>query len=655
MIFPRLTVPQLAAFCSLLLLLSLPSCDSDKSDNVELERIPFVFETPESLKGVRNDSIPFADPPTDFSKVEVDAPLLVQAIKAYESDDLQTCSNALGSYFGKAGFSNLDEMLGYVVAAYGALELYESAAREVLKRDQRRQPWNYAMKYDLMICLQNYAKKYGLEEGVALTERLKKEFGNKMASPILLVLPKWKMSFLQQGVLVAYDIYKDKNELNDMLLPFIDRFPKDTFIDHAYYSIGQPEKALEINPKGLIRDVLLYNIGYNVIKKISKEERRLEAIDKRGRLDYISSQPLFLEKLEYVDLNGMEKETVERAYQYFKKYVEEFPHRPLADDAAYWLAWLDFQYERFDDAIVWIKKSKVLGNKDYHQQLGFSGSLEIEMTPFLNVKQLEMMSVEAKDFDYEREKIVINLVDRLPYAEALKILEEPKYKPYEVEALFHLAKREYRDLAFVNALEAAKLAKAKGSGKNGDHISFIIQKIEELIDLGEIPKAELFTKVASGLKTHFKDRKMTFQFIDNAVKQFGDQEDLSTLLYLKTVLLVNSNPAKVEAVVEEMLAKYTGSKLSDDALAELIYIQSMVLPELPKAEANLERMFSLYPNRNALDNATNWVAKAYFRKRHDLKDGAAATEKAKYYYQRIRQEFPMTRFAGYATQNLGYL
>ncbi len=654
MIFPRLTVPQLAAFCGLLLLFSLLSCDSDNTDKEELQQIPFALETPESLKGVRTDSIPFTDPPTDFSKVEVDAPLLVQAIKAYESDDLQTCSNALGSYFGKAGFSSLDEMLGYVVAAYGALELYESAAREVLKRDQRRQPWNYAMKLDLAICLRNYAKKYGLEEGVALTERLKKEFGNKLVSPILMVLPRAKMTILHEGILISNDIWWDKNKFQDDILSFMDRFPNDAFIDHAYYFTGQPEKALEANPKGLLRDVLLYNIGHDCIKKLSQEERRLIAVERQVERDYISDRPFYLKMLEYVDLEDLEKATADKAYQYFKKYVEEFPDRPHADDAAYWLAWLEVQYKRFDEAIAWTKKARTLGNKDYHKKYGMPARLESEMTPFLNTKQLEAISINTEAYSYKTEKILINLVDRLPYKEAIKLLENPKYQPYEAKALYHLTKREYRDLAFENALEAAQLVAAKRDGRM-ENISFIIQNIQGLIDLEEVPKSKLFTKVASGLKNYFKDRKMTFQFIDNALEKFGDQEDLSTLLYLKTVLLKDSNPAKVEAVVEEMLARYTASKLCDDALAELIYIQSMILPDLPKAEANLERMFSLYPNGNALDNAMNWIARAYFENRHHIKNGAAAKEKAKYYYQRIRQEFPMTRFAGYAMQNLRYL
>jgi len=631
-------------------LLGIIACSSN-ADQVEIDHVPFSTETSSTLEGVNNDSIPFVGAPTDFSQVKADLPLLKKAIQAYESNDLETCSNALGSHFEKAGFTNLDQMLGYVVAAYGALGLYENAAREVLKRDQRRQPWNYAMKLDLMICLRNYAKQNGLEKGVALTEKLKAEFGKKLVSPILMILPRGKMTFLHDGMHVSSTIWWDKNKFEEHLPAFMERFPKDTFIDHAYYFIGEPEKALKVNPKGLLRDVLLYNIAYDEIKKICKEENRLKAVERQRSLEYISDYPLFTKKLEYVDLLEVENPKAEKAYQYFSKYIEEFPNRPHADDAAFWLAWLDFQYQRYDQAIAWTKKVRSLGNKDYHQKYRLAARLESEMSPFLSTKQLEAISTNSKEYDHRTEKIVINMADRLPFGEAIKMLEDPKYQAYEVKALYQLTKREYANLNFDNALEAAKLVQAKGENEISN-ISLVIPNIQAIIDLGAIPKAALLSKVATGLKSYFMDRAMTLKFIDQSIAKYGNEEDVSTLYYLKAVLLRDSNPAKVEAVVEEMLVRHTASKLCDDALAELIYVQSKVLRDLKKAEANLDRMFSLYPNGNALDNAMNWVAMGYAGQRYSVENGQFAREKAKYYYARIRREFPLTRFAGYAMQNL---
>ncbi len=657
--------PFLLKFWALCLCLSFLSCDNasnnEGSNNEPDANTPTDVVERErrvQLKDVDQSPVVFEGTPTDWSNYPEVGSSLRQLIDAYERNDMETATPALAQYFGFNGFDHQDEMHGYIVAMYDAAGIPEKASIEVLRRDKRRPVWSYDLKVDMAICLRKYALRQGIEKTKGLVAQLRDKYGEKLPSLALAVIPRPLINQLQKGVhsqtLLEWGRYD--NGLEEDSKQLLQQNTKDPFLDHLYYYHSQPEIALKYFPESILHDVLLFNIGYNQMRVIWRAEQMEEMRRQGFNPEEFSPSPMFGQMLKFTTLEGPLGEASQNAIRHFSEYIEKYPQRPHADDAAFWIAWLNAQMGRYDDCIHWIKKVGTLGNRDYEEVYTMTEKLEIEITPYLNEAQLRMLieGVEADRSSYHNESVVVNLIEQLSYKEALRILEEPQYKDYKIPGLVHLTKKEFQAQHLDQAKEAAQILIGKDYHSK-DKIKELINHIDEMKTLPE-GDTRRYSRVVAGLKNYFGDIEGAFRFIDQSIAKLGNQKDLSGLLYLKIILMRDRNPYEVEDVVKEMIRLYPQSSLADDALAELIYVKSMVNEDMTSAEAYLAQLLEAYPQGNARDNGMNWVAMGYKRCclsycYGDIKRDVAC-ERAKTYYKRIQREFTLTRFAGYAMQNL---
>jgi len=117
------------------------------------------------------------------------------------------------------------------------------------------------------------------------------------------------------------------------------------------------------------------------------------------------------------------------------------------------------------------------------------------------------------------------------------------------------------------------------------------------------------------------------------------------LHYRKTRLLVTFDHDKVPETVAAMEKEYPISALMDDALAELIFVQGLLLKDANAAENTFRKLVNNFPRGNAVDNGYTWMAIMY--------RCMGRVQEAQNFNREIIRRFPMTRHAMYAQERLG--
>ena len=112
------------------------------------------------------------------------------------------------------------------------------------------------------------------------------------------------------------------------------------------------------------------------------------------------------------------------------------------------------------------------------------------------------------------------------------------------------------------------------------------------------------------------------------------------LHYRKVRILVQFAPSTVAAAVAAMEQEFPKSQLMDDALAEQIYAEGVMLRDVDAAQRTFRKLLADYPKGNAVDNAYTWMAIVY--------RCAGRTDEAQKTNRDIIRLFPMTRHARYA-------
>jgi TolA-binding protein len=116
------------------------------------------------------------------------------------------------------------------------------------------------------------------------------------------------------------------------------------------------------------------------------------------------------------------------------------------------------------------------------------------------------------------------------------------------------------------------------------------------------------------------------------------------LHYRKVRILALYAPKTVPEATAAMEREYPKSQLMDDALAEQIYAQAVVLRDLNAAQTTFKKLIDNYPTGNAIDNAHTWMA-IVFRCEGRVAD-------AQNMNRRIINLFSRTRHARYARERM---
>jgi TolA-binding protein len=112
------------------------------------------------------------------------------------------------------------------------------------------------------------------------------------------------------------------------------------------------------------------------------------------------------------------------------------------------------------------------------------------------------------------------------------------------------------------------------------------------------------------------------------------------LHYRKVRILVQFAPRTVPDAIAAMEQEFPKSQFMDDALAEQIYAQGVMLRDVNAAQRTFQKLLANFPKGNAVDNAYTWMAIVY--RCTGRTDDAAKTNRD------IIRLFPTTRHARYA-------
>lgn len=518
---------------------------------------------------------------------------LKEVIDFYETNNNERAKALIEKHF-DVEVKDEDQYLGYIVASYFGNCDYKKAAKIVLQRNKSRKRWDFSLKLDFSKCIYYYTNSNTNMEGLQLIDSLKRSYNEPIISYLWTCIPFETMHEIETGI-YTYKLY----EIRDKNLKYImDKYPDDPFIYYGYYLQGDYQKAL--NTKDCrIKDLCLFAYAYEIIKEI----------DFKYNLEKINTQ-FYIPHSPIKEKNDISK--IKLAIEKLKEYIEFYPKNQQADDAAFWIAWLNNFIGDYYEVYYWLYYSSRLGNQDYYWKYFqyFSDKLlkTIDIPDSLMAKIYKLESTMFTD-----KNTIDNKMLTFRY---LKTLNNDKLSDYISQnatnaisdylcSLLNNEEIERSLFIYSDALEKSKIVSNKENEeyleflnflqspeKDFDDLSFLIWKNKELI----------------------YNRKLALSQINYALSLEGLflDKDIQYLHYLKTRILVIINPSMVESFVNESIKQHPNSIYADDILAELVKVSLVVFNEHDKAIKYLDILLKNYPKANACDNAINELADYYF-------------------------------------------
>ena len=533
---------------------------------------------------------------------------LSRALEKFEQKDYESGADLLTEIFMNTKRRPPKSIQGYVIATYYGADNYKRAAREVLEKDKMLSVHDYSVWGDLALSLRQYSRKHSLPAAIDFTETLQSEYGEKLISYVWSVLPVDVTMALIHGMHNTRNlpfngsrfgwekgIDADISDTNYVL----NKYPKDSFIEFAYYYLGQYAEALKANDNIIIRDIILYAAGYEIIQYLR---------------DAYLTEGFYTGGIK--NIRGDQKLTnlAHEAIGYFQVIVDMFPKSKHADDAAVWMGWLKWQLGDMESAIKWFTITPTVGNGDY-----------IPVAERFN-KQL-FRSLDKG----ERERVVTS---------------NPQWRKNPFY-WYVIAREYYREHDYNRSLQIAKKALhelPQSIEPNYEALEYLISSGKKILSLQKGGQESDYKKVANELRVEHKDYRASIFICDEAIKRFPYSKLIDNFLYMKILALVRWKPAEVEKVVNEFCQKYPDSEFTDDVLAEMTFLQVEVQGNIDAARKTVRRILRKYAKRNAVDNALNWLSIGLWRKNRI--NGAEEIDK------KIIAQFSGTRFSYYAKRRL---
>jgi hypothetical protein len=212
----------------------------------------------------------------------------------------------------------------------------------------------------------------------ALDKAFERIQSKKYRSHVWAFLPGGAIEHLQIHQHWDVDIYGPKTghpEIRNNIQAFLAGKPSDPFTEFLYYVIGEYERALQVNPKSVVADVLHYARGFRTLGPILHDaiqivkSRTKEKVDEPDevfrKINFLlENQELFDNKpLSTIMPNFAARVAPVRVH--FEEVLRN-PKAPHADDAAFILGWLTMHEGKAkDEALPYFSKAMVVGNGDY--------------------------------------------------------------------------------------------------------------------------------------------------------------------------------------------------------------------------------------------------------------------------------------------------
>src|SRR5262249_19832934 len=393
----------------------------------------------------------------------------------------------------------------------------------------------------------------------------------------------------------------------------------------------------------MIAGMIRYAIGHKLLESLLQETTTILKVSLppdsdepvNGRLVTLNKKPqLYESKL----LGTLVPDFATRAAAiapWFELVVrdESSPHR---DDAAYMLGWLAFHQGKFKEALGYLSKAVTLGNGDYRQPAALRQIVRImarssardqialiESDPaFGEQAALWYMGARSafRSFDYalasttaERGLKAMKIpIDRLPATTDPKKIKDvfEKIDPQPDDDL-NLYEMPYLLEASREILQYEKYLTSTAAADRPDNVAAkargIIVKYSLLLDPPQQPAA----RRGRAPELVHKDLRQAAHLIDMTlagVPKTAPHAPLREWLhYRKVRILVQFAPESVPEAVAAMEQELPKSQLMDDALAEQIYAEGVVLRDADAAQRTFQKLIASYPKGNAVDNAYTWM------------------------------------------------
>ena len=512
----------------------------------------------------------------------------------YEENNDKKAKQLIEDYF-FVEIEDKDQYLGYIVTSYFGNENYKKAAETVLLRNRNKKRWDFSLKLDFANCIYNYTQSNTIIEGFQLIDSLKKVYNEPIISYLWTCIPYEMMNEIETSI-YTYKLYeiKDKN-----LKYIMDNYPEDPFIYYGYYLQGDYQRAIE-SKDCRIKDLCLFAYSYEIIKEVNLKYNA-KNIDMHF---FIPDKPIKHEK----DISK-----IESAIEKLKEYVRSFPKQQQADDAAFWIAWLNNFLGDYYETFCWLYYSHEVGNQDYYWNYfkEFSNEMlkTVSIPNNIMAKIFELESnnnrLKIENNVIENQKLIWSYLETMSYDELSNYISQNSFNSIS-SYLFNLLENENFEKALF--IYSRSLNKIVVNEENKQYIDFLnfIESTEKDFD-------ELLYYIWYNKEIVY-NRKLALSQIDYALSfsNILDNENIEYLHYLKTRLLVILNPSIVESFVNNFAKKYPYSIYADDVLAELIQVFLVVFNDHDKAIKYLNILLENYPKANACDNAINELAKYYF-------------------------------------------
>jgi hypothetical protein len=487
------------------------------------------------------------------------------------------------------------------------------------------------------------------------------------------------------------DIYGPKTEhpeIRGSIQAFLAGKPSDPFTELLYYVIGEYDQAVQINPKSPLSDVLHYASGFRELGPVLHDAIQIAKSRSGAKIDEpdeIFRKINFLIKNQYL-LDNKPLSTlvpnfaarVAPARAHFEEVLRN-SKAPHADDAAFILGWLAIHEGRpQEEALPYFSKAMVVGNGDYRDPGAIGRVLRI----LDRLSSRDQFAVVDGDSAFSRQPALAYVAARSAYREfnyavtidtATRYLTGMGIRPETLpattdpdridKALEGVDENLTNDNAGYNLREIPYILQASRelsqyeiylqgiTGQQPENVikraRTIIIKYSKLLD-GDDNRSRENTNKKPGLPDFsHRDLRQALHLIDITLENtkspsYGRLREW--LYYRKARAAAVFAPDLMPDIFAAMSAEFPTSKLLDDVLAEQLFAEGMIKPNLNAARATFNKLVSTYPNGNAIDNAYSWMA-IILRCNGQLQEAERLNRE-------IIRRFAMTRHAVYARERM---
>jgi tetratricopeptide (TPR) repeat protein len=579
-----------------------------------------------------------------------------------------------------------------------AIRQFRLSLQNILQQDNALPSSDYHLWPDIAWIARNLARDTSIKTVTDLLDTgFEKNHSTKLRSHIWPLLPLGAIGRLAAGQYSRMDIYGAATrhaEVRRDIKNFLAEHPADPFVDFAYYLLGDYEKALKANSNSPIADVLHYGTGYKLLESLMQDtllalKKRItpdtpseiretvdQLVDESPDTDYHVNSVLQVANASWKlsdrePLASVLPSFAGRAAAAQLQFAAVLPHTtsPIADDAAYMIGWLNLQLGKTDAALANFSQALVIGNGDYKPAATWE-TLRI-MERLSSSRQLAMVRADRafsqqpplwyeaartayRNFEYalaiEAGKQALQAFN-IPFDD-LPVTTDPD----RITAAIEKVNRELSIDGNVNELpyliEASKEmldyeAYLKNAGKEPpavftDNARKIILKYSMLVNPPEpVPGRPKPPPV-------HRDLRQALHLIDLTLEvapKDAPHARLREWLRFRTVrAMVFYAPERVPQAIAALAAEFPASKLLDDALAEQIFAEGILMKDPDAAQKTFSELLSKYPDGNAIDNAYSWMA--------IIMRCANRLEEEKKLNAEIIRRFPLTRHAKYARERM---